>query len=155
MVATSALWQCRAVPPGFATVWHHDLHSPAELAHLRTRLRTELTGSSVVAHLEREHWSERMVLIVDELASNGLRHGGPPVAATLSRSGDHWMIAITDSAAGQPPQPAQGRDPGHGGFGLYLVADLADHHGWSRAPSTKIVWAVISTQHGEQQAEDG
>ena len=73
------------MPPGFATVWHHDLHSLAELADLRARLRTELTGSPVVVHPEREHWSERMVLIVDELVSNGLRHGGPPVGATLSR----------------------------------------------------------------------
>lgn len=154
MVATSALWQSRAMPPGFAPVWQHDLHSLADLAHLRARLRTELTGSPVVAHPQWEHWSERMVLIVDELASNGLRHGGPPVGATLSRSGAHWMIAITDSAAGQPPQPAQGRDPGRGGFGLYLVADLADHHGWTHTPSTKTVWAVISTQPAKQQAED-
>ena len=154
MVVAPGLWQCRAVPRGFATVWHHELRSLAELVHLRARLRTELTGSPVVVHPEREHWSERMVLIVDELASNGLRHGGPPVGATLSRSGDHWMIAITDSAAGQPPHPAQGRDPGRGGFGLYLVADLADHHGWSLTPSTKIVWAVISTSR-DQQVEEG
>jgi two-component sensor histidine kinase len=107
VVVAPGLWQCRAVPRGFATVWHHELRSLAELVHLRARLRTELTGSPVVVHPEREHWSERMVLIVDELASNGLRHGGPPVEATLSRSGDHWMIAITDSAAGQPPHPGR------------------------------------------------
>jgi two-component sensor histidine kinase len=144
VVVASALWQSRALPSGFTAVWHQNLHSLAELVHLRARLRTELTGSPVVVHPEREHWSERMVLVVDELASNGLRHGGAPVGATLSRSGDEWMIAITDSAAGQPPQPAQGRDPGRGGFGLYLVADLADRHGWSCAQGAKIVWAVLS-----------
>jgi signal transduction histidine kinase len=144
VVVTSGLWQCHAVPRGFATVWHHDLHSLAELVHLRARLRTELTGRPVLVQPEREHWSERMVLIVDELASNGLRHGGAPVGATLSRLGDHWMIAISDSAADQPPQPAQGRDPGRGGFGLYLVADLAERHGWFRTPGTKTVWAVVA-----------
>lgn len=144
MAATSALWQSRDMPLGFAAVWHHDLYSLAELVHLRARLRTQLTGSPVVVHPEREHWSERMVLIVDELASNGLRHGGAPVGATLSRSGNQWMIAITDSSM-RPPQPAQGRDPSRGGFGLYLVADLADQHGWSRTHGNKIVWAVIST----------
>lgn len=110
-MATTGLWQSRAVPPGFATVWQHDLYSLAELVHLRARLRTELTGSPVVAHPEREHWSERMVLIVDELASNGLRHGGPPVGATLSGCGDRWMIAITDSRPENHPNPHRGATP--------------------------------------------
>ena len=109
----------------------------------------------MVVHPEREHWSERMVLIVDELASNGLRHGGPPVGATLSRSGDHWMIAITDSAAGQPPHPAQGRDPGRGGFGLYLVADLADRHGVVCHPEHQDRLGRDLDQQGDQQVEEG
>jgi two-component sensor histidine kinase len=55
-----------------------------------------------------------MVLVVDELASNALRHGESPVSATLSRSGDDSMIAVSDSAAGTPPQLAQGRTLGAG-----------------------------------------
>ena len=30
------------------------------------------------------------------------------------------------------------------GFGLYLVADLAVRHGWSRARGAKTVWAVVT-----------
>jgi two-component sensor histidine kinase len=143
-VATG-LWQPLGVPGGFAEIWRQDLHSIAELVHLRARLRAELTGSASVVHPEREHWSERLVLITDELASNALRHGGAPVRAALSRSGADWLITVTDSAAGIPPQPAQNRDPSRGGFGLYLVADLAQRHGWHSRHREKIVWAVLSS----------
>ena len=94
----TALWQPLEMPAGFARIWHQDLNSIAELVHLRARLRAELTGSATVVHPEREHWSERLVLIADELASNALRHGGAPVRAALSRSGEDWLIAVDDSA---------------------------------------------------------
>ena len=137
------LWQSLALPDGFGQIWHQELHSLTELAGLRARLRAELTGSSTVVDPQREHWSERMVLVVDELASNALRHGAPPAGATLSRSGEEWMIAVTDSAGHLPPQPAEGRDPGRGGFGLYLVADLSQRHGWCTVGRRKVLWALV------------
>jgi signal transduction histidine kinase len=124
-------------------VWRHELGSVAELSRLRSLVRTSLTGRPTVDHPEREQWSERMVLVVDELASNALRHGGAPVAAALHRAGDQWLISVDDSSPRMPPTPAQGRDPGLGGFGLYLVADLAARHGWCPEDAAKTVWAVI------------
>jgi hypothetical protein len=124
-------------------LWCQELHSLAELARLRARLRASLTGSETVVHPEREHWSERLVLIADELTSNALRHGRAPVATALSRVRDLWMIAVSDSSTEVPPLPAQGRDPGLGGFGLYLVADLSAHHGWFLERGAKTVWAVL------------
>jgi two-component sensor histidine kinase len=138
-----ALWQSAPSPFGFRELWCAELHSLAELAQLRARLRTTLTGTPTVAEPERDHWSERLVLVADELASNGLRHGGTPVATTLSRAGDRWLLAVSDSSTDVPPTPARGRDPGLGGFGLYLVADLSLRHGWYRDRGTKTVWAVI------------
>lgn len=138
-----ALWQPAPSPFGFRELWCQELHSLAELAKLRARLRSTLTGSPTVVHAEREHWAERLVLIADELTSNALRHGGAPVATALSRTGDRWLLAVSDSSTAVPPQPAQGRDPSLGGFGLYLVADLAARHGWFRDRHTKTVWAVI------------
>ena len=137
------LWRSVGMPGGFAEVWHQELHSLAELARLRSRLRASLTGTSTVVDPGEEHWAERMVLVVDELASNALRHGAPPAGATLSRSGDEWMIAVSDSAGHAPPKPAEGRDPGLGGFGLYLVADLSQQHGWCAAGDRKILWALL------------
>ncbi|SFE55660.1 ATP-binding protein [Blastococcus tunisiensis] len=138
-----ALWQPAPSPFGFRELWCEELHSLAQLAKLRARLRATLTGSPTVVHPEREHWSERLVLIADELTSNALRHGGAPVATALSRTGDRWLLAVSDSSTAVPPEPALGRDPGLGGFGLYLVADLSARHGWFRERDTKTVWAEI------------
>ncbi|MGY2001631.1 ATP-binding protein [Blastococcus sp. SYSU DS1024] len=138
-----ALWQSARPPDRFTEVWCQELSSLGELAALRARLRTATTGSPTVAHPERDHWSERLVLIADELTSNALRHGGAPVAAVLRRDGDRWLIAVRDSAADVPPAPARGRDPGLGGFGLYLVADLSVAHGWFAEPGAKTAWAVV------------
>ena len=137
------LWQPARLPQGYRELWCEELHSLAQLSALRSRLRMTLTGSATVLHPEREHWSERMVLIADELTSNALRHGGAPVATALSRLGEDWMIRVSDSSTDVPPEPARGRDPGLGGFGLYLVADLSAAHGWWRHRGAKSVWAVV------------
>ena len=138
-----ALWQSTPLPSGFRELWCQELHSLDELAGLRARMRRTLTGSPTVLDAQREHWSERLVLIADELTSNALRHGGPPVATALSSAGNQWLLAVSDSSLEVPPMPAQGRDPGLGGFGLYLVADLSLRHGWCREPGAKTVWAVV------------
>jgi two-component sensor histidine kinase len=149
---TVALWQPARLPQGFRELWCQELHSLRELSTLRARLRKTLTGSSAVVHPEREHWSERLVLIADELTSNALRHGGAPVATALSRRADRWLVAVSDSSTDVPPAPAEGRDPGLGGFGLYLVADLSAAHGWFVGHRQKAVWAVVEADERERTA---
>ena len=138
-----ALWQSAPLPSGFRELWCQHLHSLAELARMRARLRATLTGSPTVERPEREHWSERLVLVADELASNALRHGSAPIAAALSHARGRWLLTVRDSSLDVPPMPARGRDPGLGGFGLYLVADLSARHGWSCERGAKTVWAVV------------
>jgi signal transduction histidine kinase len=138
-----ALWRSAPLPSGFHEHWCQELGTLAELAKLRARLRTTLTGSATVVDPQREHWSERLVLIADELTSNALRHGGSPVGTALSSAGHQWLLAVSDTSPDVPPTPARGRDPGQGGFGLYLVADIAQRHGWTRRPAMKTVWAVV------------
>jgi two-component sensor histidine kinase len=138
-----ALWQPAHLPRGFGELWCQQLGSLAELAGLRARLRASLTGSPTVADPDREYWSERLVLIADELTSNALRHGGSPVATALSRTRDQWLVAVSDASTDTPPAPAVNRDPGLGGFGLYLVADLSVRHGWWVARGSKTVWAIV------------
>jgi signal transduction histidine kinase len=142
---TVGLWESARLPHGFTELWCQELVSLAELSRLRARLRATITGSPTVERPDEEHWSERLVLIADELASNALRHGGAPVAAALSRSDDRWLVAVSDSSPDLPPTPAQGRDPGKGGFGLYLVADLSVRHGWTTVGrGQKTAWAVVA-----------
>jgi two-component sensor histidine kinase len=148
-VVTVTLWQPARLPQGFRELWCQQLHSLSELSGLRARLRDSLTGSPTVVHPEREHWSERLVLIADELTSNALRHGAPPVATALSRQDERWMVAVKDSSAHVPPAPAEGRDPGLGGFGLYLVADLSAAHGFVLERAAKSVWAVVAADDAE------
>lgn len=140
-----ALWEFARLPHGFTELWCQELSSLDQLARLRSRLRASLTGSATVERPEQDHWSERLVLIADELASNALRHGGAPVAAVLRQAGDEWLVAVSDASPGIPPTPAQGRDPGKGGFGLYLVADLSVRHGWTTVGrGQKTAWAVVA-----------
>ena len=54
------------LPQGFRELWCQELASLSELATLRPPAAS-LTGSATVVGPEREHWSERLVLIADEL----------------------------------------------------------------------------------------
>ena len=109
----------------------------AELPDVRAELR---------AHLRRPHPADlrdRLILALDEMASNALRHGGGGVRACVHTLGDAWLIEVRDGASGTPPTPAVGRDPSEGGLGLYLIAELATDHGWYVTAGTKHVWAVL------------
>jgi hypothetical protein len=138
------LWESAPQPSGFHELWSEELGSDAGLAPLRRRLRASTTGSPTVTDPEREQWSERLVLIADELTSNALRHGGRPVATALSRVGDQWMVTVNDRSPDVPPVPAHGRDPRRGGLGLFMIADLAVRHGWFAHHGSKTVWAVVT-----------
>ena len=87
---------------------------------------------------------EAVLLAFEELASNGLRHGRPPVHVTVTAAGAGWLLEVSDAAADRPPTPAVGRDPVHGGLGLHLVARLCTAHGWIPRNGRKHVWAHVA-----------
>jgi anti-sigma regulatory factor (Ser/Thr protein kinase) len=86
---------------------------------------------------------DQLVLALDEMASNALRHGGGSVSASVRTTEDAYLIEVSDRAATQPPTPAVGRDPSEGGLGLYLIAELATGHGWYVGNGHKHVWALL------------
>jgi len=129
--------QLEADPPA---VWTAEPIVPADLTALRVQLRAELTDGSCPAGAGEDD-IEQLLLAFEELASNGLRHGRPPVRVTVTTTGSGWVLEVSDGAPDRPPTPAIGRDPATGGLGLYLVAGLSTSHGWAVDAGRKRVWA--------------
>jgi anti-sigma regulatory factor (Ser/Thr protein kinase) len=129
-------------PPPAVDGWHWELSSIAELPRLRAQLRRGLAAEST-DDPAAEELNEAVVLAFDEMASNALRHGGGGVRARVQRTPDAWLIEVRDSAPDTPPQPAVGRDPSQGGLGLYLIAEMANAHGWHLDDGQKSVWALL------------
>ena len=86
---------------------------------------------------------ELLLLAYQELTSNALRHGRWPVEVTVSGTDTGWLLEVSDAAADRPPRPAIGRDPGLGGLGLRMVAEMSNAHGWDTDGHRKVVWARI------------
>ena len=115
--------------------------TPADLTALRRRLREAVTSGLAPACSDDD--LERLLLAFEELTSNALRHGRPPVRVAVTPTRVGWLLDVSDAAADRPPTPDLGRDPAEGGLGLQLVARLAAVHGWQLDGDRKRVWAHL------------
>ena len=75
---------------------------------------------------------EDVHLAIDEIASNAVRHGAPPIQLTLWGSADRVVCTISDHGPGLADPfagygPAHGTDLSRGGMGLWLARELCDH----------------------------
>ena len=75
---------------------------------------------------------EDFTLAVDEMTSNAVRHGSPPVDLLLWVSSRKLVCRITDHGPGIDDPfagygPAHGDDLSRGGMGLWLARQLCDH----------------------------
>ena len=138
--AAGPIWPS-ASPPEATGGLHWALQEVAELPRVRTELRRHATGD--VADPMDPDLLDQLILALDEMASNALRHGGGSVEATVRRTVDAYLVEVSDSAITAPPAPAVGRDPSEGGLGLYLIAELSTRHGWYVAHGHKHVWALL------------
>jgi anti-sigma regulatory factor (Ser/Thr protein kinase) len=87
---------------------------------------------------------QRLVLVFEELVSNAMRHGRPPIEVVVTATGDCWLLEVFDAAEGTPPTPDPARDPALGGLGLTLVARISREHGWEPlGGGRKVVWARV------------
>ncbi len=131
-----------AVPPQGADALVWDLSGLAQLPSVRADLRRHVTAAAGDGAPPGD-LGDRLVLALDEMASNALRHGGVPVRASVRTTDDAWLLEVSDRATTCPPAPAVGRDPSEGGLGLYLIAELATAHGWYVEGGCKHVWALL------------
>lgn len=139
-----AAWPVLA-PPEHVVVWSHDLSSIRDLAPARTDLREHLRAAGHTEGGALDEVAERILLAADELTSNGVRHGNPPVALALATTAEPgtYLLLVTDRAVGRAPTPDPTRDPVDGGLGLIIIATYASTHGWWPDGDTKRVWALL------------
>lgn len=143
---SQALWSARPAPLRACAApigWTGTPGSAAELSLLRLRLRNALLAAAAWVD---EDALERLLLVFEELASNGLRHGRGPVQVVVRTTSGGWLLEVSDAAADRPPVPAVGRDAAEGGLGLYMAARLSAAHGWTASAGRKTVWALV--RHG-------
>jgi anti-sigma regulatory factor (Ser/Thr protein kinase) len=130
-----------AAPPSARDGLRWALSTVSELPRVRAETRRHIADHALRG--DGADLRDQLVLALDELASNALRHGGGRVHASVRLTPDSYLIEVSDAAAAVPPRPAVGRDPSEGGLGLYLIAELATDHGWYVRDGAKHVWALL------------
>lgn len=99
----------------------------SDFVGVRHAVAAELATSGANADL-----AEDFLLAVDEMVSNAVRHGLPPVSLRLWIADDRVVCTISDGGPGWDNPfagygPAHGEDLSRGGMGLWLARQLCDH----------------------------
>jgi anti-sigma regulatory factor (Ser/Thr protein kinase) len=115
------------VEPLEATPPRLDAPDVADFIGLRHAVAAELATVPAPRDLIEDY-----LLAVDEMTSNALRHGGPPVSLRLWVGPDRIVCTIADTGSGWDDPfagygPAHGDDLSRGGMGLWLARQLCDH----------------------------
>jgi anti-sigma regulatory factor (Ser/Thr protein kinase) len=109
-----------------------DIHDFAALRHA-------VTGALAPLRNQPDR-AEDFLLAVDEMTSNAIRHGAPPVSLRLWLADDRVVCAVGDGGPGWDDPfagygPAHGEDLSRGGMGLWLARQLCDHVDISSDPA--------------------
>ncbi|KQS71890.1 anti-sigma factor RsbA family regulatory protein [Modestobacter sp. Leaf380] len=105
-------------------------HAVRDLRGLRRALATRAADEGLLETHETR--VEDFLLAVDEMTTNALRHGRPPVDLRLWAGEGRLVCRVTDHGTGLDDPfigygPAHGEDLSQGGMGLWLARQLCDH----------------------------
>ncbi|THA73456.1 ATP-binding protein [Streptomyces sp. A0642] len=79
---------------------------------------------------------DSLVLVVSELVTNALRHGGGRYAMALSATDDVVTVEVSDPSPVPPRERAPDLNGGSGGFGWHMVRHLTTGLTVIRGPDT-------------------
>ena len=105
-----------------------------------TQAREFLRAASCVTH--HSEVLEDAVLLVSELVTNSVIHGGPPVVVAVDCDGDTLQVRVRDGSSVLPARRATDHSE-EGGRGLALVDTLSSDWGVDPQPDGKHVWFVL------------
>jgi anti-sigma regulatory factor (Ser/Thr protein kinase) len=82
-----------------------------------------------------------LLLLLTELVTNAVKHGGEPVEVAVIRSRERLTVAVTDPGAGfEWRGRPRTRPASAGGYGLLLVERMARRWGIEREEDSTTVW---------------
>lgn len=88
--------------------------------------------------------ADTLALVVSELATNALRHGGGRYTLELSADPGAVRVAVSDSSPHLPRERTPDLDGGGGGFGWHMIRRLASNVTISPGPGRgKTIHAVL------------
>jgi anti-sigma regulatory factor (Ser/Thr protein kinase) len=116
---------------------HHLDPEPASVPHAR-RVACELAAN----YLDDRQY-KAFELVVTEVVSNAIRHGGCPgdqVRLALTAKDGYMCVQVTDTGPGLVPRPGALEADADGGFGLFIVEQLTRRWGVTREDNKTRVW---------------
>lgn len=119
-----------------------SLSHPAELSEVRGAVAACVDGS--VGPMTTG--GRLLLLVVSELATNGLKYGSPPLVVSLYRTDEGWLVDVRDGRGDCPPVLNRPAPASPGGHGLRIVEHVSTTWGWYRAVTGapgKHVWAHV------------
>ena len=99
-----------------------------------------------------DRWLDSALLVVSELVSNAVRHGGGALALVLELTAGRVTVSVTD---GSTLVPRRRVDPGEGGRGLLLIEMLVERWGVADHDGGKRVWVLLSDHAAEPMLGTG
>jgi anti-sigma regulatory factor (Ser/Thr protein kinase) len=125
-----------------AVAGHLQLTLPSEPSSV-AEARTQVLGA-LTPELDAERL-ETVRLLISELVTNAVRHGGRDAPVELHASWNSCLrVEVMDRGEGFQPTPRSGPVDEPGGFGLFLVGALADRWGVTTDHCTT-VWFELET----------